>query len=401
MEPNTNPEPTPPEKPEEPAAPVSETPAVPEPGVSTPEAVPAAVQAPQAPEGPQGVVAGGPVPSGNNGGGSKGKRMKIALIAAAGVVVLLAGSAAAYFGAIVPNKPENVLKAAVANTLQQKQASFKGEFTLDSTDGSTPSFKATMSGAEDFVAKATDINVNLTVSGVTVPVEARIVNKNLYFKVGDLSQAVKLLTATSPDLGELGQAVAGKLSNQWIVVDSTLLDQAGVSCALDTSLAFTDDDIKYIQTQYNANQFATIKSSSIDTVNGQAAIKYELAINDDKAAAFGKKLDQLSVVKALQKCNTTKDATTDTESLADGDTTPLTLWVDKSSKRISKISLHSTSQDAKKDNLSGTFETTFTYGPVSIKAPSDAKPFTDVLADLETTLGGSDATTNALLGGGF
>jgi hypothetical protein len=398
------------------AVPKTEAPAPPsEPTTATPPVTPEPSAAPVAPAASTPaapVVGGGFVSDSGQAGPVVGaadplapppakKRRPIKAILTALLVVLLvgAGSAAAYVGIIVPNKPENVLQKAITNTLQAKQTTYKGDFEITPTDSSGGGIaaKALFSGAEDSEAKAAQAKLDLTVSGVNFPIEAKYVNKDAYVKLGDISTLTSLISGFSPELGTMAQAVSKTLSNQWIVFDSTLLNQAGGSCISDASWALTQADIKLLQTQYKQHQFVTIDKTSSDPVNGKKATKFDLSINDDKAIAYGNNLDDISLVKALNKCdkNATKQAKTVT---GDHDTTKISVWVDKT-KRIVRVSLKTTPKDEKKDLMKGEISTLIGYEKTPITAPANAKPAMQVLAELEAATKNNPALQSALTSG--
>ncbi len=57
----------------------------------------------------------------------------------------------------------------------------------------------------------------------------------------------------------------------------------------------TKADMELLQKRYQQVPFASIKSNTADTVNGSAAIKYEISVNDNKGAEYIKGLNELSV----------------------------------------------------------------------------------------------------------
>ena len=323
-------------------------------------------------------------------GPSPGKRpAKSLLMALAAVLVIGIGSAAAYVGVIVPNKPANVLKAAFINSLQQKQSSSSGTISASS---SGLAYKVTFSSAEDAVAKAADFQINLTVSGVTFPVETRLVNQNLYIRVGDLGTIAGLVNAYVPTAGATVKSLSSALSNKWIIVDSTLLNEnSGVKCALNSSWTLTNADIQLLGAQYGKHPFATIQSTSSGTVGGKPAEKFDLSISNAALNDFGNGVVNLSVLKNLGKC---LGGTSMSTPSTDHGHTPLTVWVDKGSKRIVQIANNSG------DPKSGTsISTTITlnYGKVSITAPRNAEPAVQVLTSIQSTLGGSGIDLTQLL----
>ncbi len=328
--------------------------------------------------------------------------VKPLIIAGVALVAIIGASVAAYAAVIVPNKPENVLSAALDNTLQQKQISYKGSINITSKD---MAIKAEVSGAHDSNKHAEDITLNVTISGITLPVEARLVDKNAYVKFGDLRQVTSLLGAyAGAQATDLVKVVDQQVSNKWIAIDSTLLANAGADCALSSDLSLTKDDAALLKSAYKANPFATIESSAGDTVNGQAVTKYQLNIDDDKQAKYGSTLDKLSFVQAYKKCD--KDASNSSPAAGDHDKTPLTIWVNKKTKQIAQIASQSTAYDAKQ-GVKGSAQISFSYDPVTIAAPADSTPAITVFTNIQKAVNagrpaGSNPSTfdlGGLLGG--
>ena len=256
-------------------------------------------------------------------------------------------------------------------------------------------YKATFTSAEDAVAKAADFQVNLTVSGVTFPVEARLVNQNLYVKVGDLSTIAGLIDTYVPSAGSTVKSLSSELSNQWIVIDSTLLDEsASLKCALNSSWTLSDSDIQLLGSQYDKHPFADIQSTGSGTVAGKPAEKFVLSIDNGALNDFGNGLKDLSLLKTLSKC---LGGTSMSTPATDHSHTPLTVWVDKSSKRIVQVAAASTTQ---KSGLTGSLTITLNYGKVSITAPSGAKPALQVITDIENSAKADPTLLNLLSGSG-
>jgi hypothetical protein len=345
--------------------------------------------------GAMGQIPGQPI-SGSVGSMPPKKRrsfLKPLLASLVALVIVGGGVAAAYVGVIVPNKPANVLKTALLNSLQQQQVSFTG--SVAGSDSGL-SYKVAINGAEDSATKSSDAQLSITVSGVTFPIEIRLVDQNIYVKVGDLSSITSLINAIDPSDAGLVKSVSSQLSSKWIEIDSTLVNEAGLSCELNTDWTLSKADTTLLTTDYTKEPFTTINSSGGDTVNGQKTEKFNVTIDDNKLAAYSKGLNNLSVVKALNSCQKS-GSTTDsnsagavTDGLADGQKTPLTIWVDKNTKRIVQVGAQSTTgqgQDA--SQVSGVLD--FTYGKVSISAPANAESALTLLTSLETTLGSSSS----------
>ncbi len=392
MEPNNpSPDPYPPTNPTNPTDDPTEDPTSPPP--STPEpAGPATDQVTSSNFDPAGPVVGNVDQSAAAAPPSKQRSLKPFLIALAVLLVVGIGSAAAYVGIILPNKPENVLKLGFINSLQQPQSSSSGTFSVVS---SGVAYKGTFTTAENATAKAVDGQLNLTVSGVTFSVETRLVNQNLYIKLGDLSTIAGLVNGFYPSTGPLVQSLSSALSNKWIVVDSTLLNQSkGVKCALNASWTLSSADIKLVKDQYNKHPFATVQSASGDTVGGQAAEKLVVSIDNATLNSFGNGLNNLSAAKALNMCSSGTNKSASSPSTGQ---TPLTVWVDKGSKRIVQVA-YTSSPTSKKNGVTSSVTITLHYGSVSVAAPANAIPALQILTQIENSAKSNPALL-MLLGG--
>ncbi len=297
------------------------------------------------------------------------------------VIVLFGASAGAYFGVIVPSKPENVLKAAVANTLKEKQISYDGSVEVQAVDdkksGAMKPTSLTFKGATDVDKNASKAEISATTVGIKIQGEVRYVDQTAFVKLGDLGPIKTMAATYLPDSASL----IAKVENQWIEIDKTLLKAAKADCVLNTKLTASDDDIKLLSDAYGKNQFATIKSTTSDRVNGKSATKLELELDDNKMVDYAKNLSNLSFVKQIKGCGDSVSDSIDTSELKDNDITPLTVWIDKGSKRFVKFASHSTDQDAKKENIKGSGSVTLSYGPVSIDKPQNAKPLMTLIAE--------------------
>lgn len=332
--------------------------------------------------------------------GSKNRRRKPFFIGLAAVLVLAIGSAAAYVGIVLPNEPINVLKQAMVNSLEQTQVNFTGTLHAASTDGSSsiPSVDVSLSGAENATAKTSDITLGVGVEGIKLSVEALLANQNLYLKTGDLSTLAGFIGAADPSAASLVNTVSQTLSNQWIEVDKALLEQANLSCILNTSFTVNQADINLITSDYSKHGFLTVEKSTGVTVGNQAADEFNVNVDDNKFASFVNGLSGLSYVKSLDSCQPGA-AKGLTNVKGDGQQTPITVWVAKSNKRIIQLSYTTTSAMQAKSHEQGTFTLALNYNPVTITAPTNAEPAMQVITQLEQALGGSSSDFTNLIQG--
>lgn len=327
-------------------------------------------------------------------------RRKTLLIGVATILVLAVGSAAAYVGIVLPNEPINVLKQAMVNSLEQTQVNFTGTLHAASAGGSStiPSVDVSLSGAENATAKTSDVTFGVGVEGVKLSIEALLANQNLYLKAGDLSTLAGLISAADPSSASLVNTVSQTLSNQWIEVDKALLEQANLSCVLNTSFTVNQADVNLITSDYSKHGFLTVEKSTGVTVGNQAADEFNVNIDDNKFASFVGGLSGLSYVKSLDSCQPGA-AKGLTNVKGDGQQTPLTVWVSKSNKRIIQLSYTTTSAVQAKSHEQGTFTLALNYNPVTITAPTNAEPAMQVVTQLEQALGGSSSDFNSLIQG--
>lgn len=322
-------------------------------------------------------------------GGNK-KKLSILALAAIILLVLVGSSAGAYYGVIAPKKPENILKAAIRNTAEQKKMKFSGKILYENTekDAELKAVNVSIRGEADSENRSFQVVTEATASGIKIPFEIRGVSKGLYVKIGDISSLTGIASIASPEFAPLVGEVNKKIADKWIEIDETLLKQANLGCTLDTDYSLTKADIDLLIKHYQTVPFAQVKNTN-DTVDGQAAIKYDIEIDDNKGAEYLKIVDQLSITKKIKECNKDTSQNTDTKSLADNDKTPLTLWVNKSSKQIVKIASHSTAQDEQKEHFKASFEVTMQYGQANISKPEGAVPLMQIIGELGTVLQGS------------
>lgn len=328
----------------------------------------------------------------------KRKIPKLAVIVMV-LLLLVGGSAAAYLGIIRPQSdPQAILRDALRNTLAQKRGVFNGTFTYENTkekeDSPIRSFIFNFKGQSDIEQNVSQLEMDITAAGVKLPVELRQVDNSIFFKLGDLGSIKGAVALYNPAFTGVVDEVSRTVSNQWVEIDETLLKQWGADCTLNTSLALTEDDIKLLMDTYQNNAFATIKSTTNEDLNGKAAVKYEIDVDDNKLAEYGKGLKDLSMVKKLKECDPSMSDELDTKELADNDTTPLILWVDKGSKTIAKVRMDSTKQDLEKSNMKGYIEVSTDFGAtVNVARPEGAKPLMQLVGELGPVFQG------ALLGG--
>jgi hypothetical protein len=193
--------------------------------------------------------------------------------------------------------------------------------------------------------------------------------------------ANQFLGGDTAELQTLENKINKDVANQWIQIDSTLIKEAKLGCLSDYPAPLGQADIQALTNSYKQKPFVTVTSHSTEAVTGASTIKYQLSIDDDKAAALN--LSGSAYFKKLTSCLNQGDSSkpASLSSLKDGDKTPITIWVDKKTKLVVKYEAKSTAKD-KANGTDGSLSGTIKYGKVSIAAPSGAKPALNVINDL-------------------
>lgn len=376
MDPQSNPPVTPNEAPEVPQSPVP-TPPPPAP-VPEPTPTPQPTFSPEITPPQNNQVFGSAQPKNKKG-------LKVLVGVAAALVVLGGGGAGAYYGVVVPNKPENVLKSALKNSLDQESVTAK--FALEGKSGDSPAYKVEGTSRSSRTDKTAGIDAKVTVTGVSVSAEARYVGSSAFVKVSDLSNVTDIIGSYSPEVATFAETLNGKIADKWFEIDSTLIKEANANCLLDSNLKLEKGDYDTLNKLYKKNAFVTIKSNTKEDVNGSAATKFELSLDPKKGNAFANGIGDLPIIKKLQECD--KEAFKDDgkvdqeikDQIDATDPVPLTLWVDKKTKRIVKLASQTTEKD-NKEKVSGKGEVSFDYAKVTVDKPSGAKPITSLISEL-------------------
>lgn len=345
---------------------------------------------PQVPQAPQ--PSGTPqAVSGTSKGGFLGKikniPKKTAIIIAVALIVLLGGSAAAYYGIVVPNKPQNVVKKVIENTLTMEKFSGKGSASFQSKSEGDAAGAGTVSYSlqGDNTKNASAGQIEVAIMGVKIPFEYKAVDKAFYLKVGDLSTVEALIAAEAGAESAAGiKQVIDKVTNKWIEFDESLLksytsDECGL---LSGDNKLSDQDIDKMLELYDKNMFIDVKSKSKDTVDGKKVTKVELGLNEEKAKAFGKDLEQLEFVKKLNKCLGDDKSATDTAAEEFKGDASFTVWID-SGKNLVKFELK-----ANDPEMSINADFTFNDDKVDIQKPEGATPAMQIIGELSPLLGG-------------
>lgn len=321
--------------------------------------------------------------------GGIGKNKKLLIGGIAGALLLLGGSAAAYFGVVLPNKPENVWKSAIENTgkgydklvdyadsqKDTKGAKLDGKFKFE---GAGTVADGTVNGKYD--EKNSETKVTLGASGVrfeaifltNIPDGAK--NPDVYTKISGLKGIDQLL---GPQAGGIGASLAS-FDNQWYFVDHTIFDQAEKAAAEENQAAAsltTEDftafarDIGSVSDEYlftdNPSKAVLVVKQNVgkETMDGRSVYHYKVGVNKANLKDYNKalcdKVLESKVYKALSmgtssdelkaECYDTKDI----DSINENDT--VDVYVDLKTKLIRIVRI------AQKDNSNNYFDMGLLY----------------------------------------
>lgn len=316
------------------------------------------------------------------------KGLLFGLILAAILLLLSGGAAASYY--YVVNKPENVLKQALANSLdteKTKTIHFSGSLGGKDAD-SGMELEATLKGAMDNKTGAFDVSGSMDLLVTNVTFDLRSIDaKTFYAKFGGLGGLPELMVASGAEAAAYAPLV-GSLDEQWIEINESLFKQ--LDSSYETSM-LTDADIKKITDAYLQHSFLVVDEVLPDqAISGENCHHYKVVIDATKLKSFlavlkDAKLDSYNLDdKALTEYNKRIDE-------AELNKYPFELWISKSGKMIKQATLKFSSEGS-------TFDARLTVDsynqPVKVEKPDDSKSLLEVMGSF---FGGEDINIDASL----
>lgn len=327
-------------------------------------------------------------------------KLKLLLIALVGILLLAGASAGAYFGVIIPNKPEHKLLQGFLHLAEQTKLTTKGKIDISLKDDSSPvkSIAIDYTAQSDTEAKHFDVSSKVGVMGVTVPFDMRYVEEDVYLKVAGIDGLVKAFSsggATAPQAGSQFESVAKQIDDKWFVINRSLLQESEeTSCSLATDWKLTDEDMDKIKNAYRKNPLFTVKGQSDADVDGVKTTKFEVdPASEETAKNFGKDVESLSIVENLKKCtkdSNSADVQEKTDELAEEqDKAQIFVYLTRD-KKIKKLEII-VDNEGTKANITAIFD----HGVADIQKPEDARPIQDLMAILMTGSGMPDMTNTS------
>lgn len=291
-------------------------------------------------------------------GGNKNK-MKMIIAGAIAGVVLLGGSAGAYFGVILPNKPENLWKKSLSTTAKgyDKAVDYleKNKNVKGSKAKGTLKIEGPIAGDGNIEAESYENNskfkLDLGFAGTRYNLEGRTIaaanskNPDVYLKVDGVRGLGALMGA---GLGEGLGPIIDSLDGQWIAIDHTLLDQYSAGTAQRSSMPTAEDFVKLaraiseLNKEYLLNSdpnkavLKVVKSVGKENRDGRSTYHFVVTINKENTkkylAALKSKLGENPSGQALAAVMDLEKMQRAINDLKDTDTADV--WVDTDTKLI-------------------------------------------------------------------
>lgn len=323
----------------------------------------------------------------------KRKPIVVALVLIVALLLVGGGSAFAYFGYLVPNKPNNVMKQAVVNAVNPETLKSFGvvaTITPKADSGDTPTTIAVTAGSNSTVSGA-DFKVEFSAIKLSGSVLVNTGDDTLYVKINELPS---LLGLVGLQTGQLQSKISGK----WLKITPDTARQAvdvkneGIAsdaCLSELGKLVSSDTFKnQLATLYTANEFANAAKVGTDTVNNVRSAKYQITVNNTTANAFITATstylkDQLGKTNAKCASNDSNNAVSDSVSSLTNDTkvSSAYIWVGPG-KQLQKaqITISTPDQDIKLELMLNVEQ------KVNLTVPTDAVNVNDLQKELQSLL---------------
>lgn len=305
----------------------------------------------------------------------KKKGLVAALIAVIAVLVLAGGAAWAYFGYYVPNRPENVLKAALANSFSADKinsVSLNGEVHTNDNEGGR--FEVSFEGGFAEGGRF-DVSASLDLLVTSITIDARSLDgETFYIRGSNLEGLTQMLGAGDDATVQAYAAIISSLEGQWIDISRSFVEQStGTSGS--PLLAGSDLD-KFVQA-YNEHPFLSVQEVLPgEQINGTDSHHYRIAIDKAAFEAFARTLRDaepgaLSLSEEqLEQLLSALEDTDFKDNVFDA-------WITKGTKQFSQISFAVVTDDDTTVDARITF--TAYNEPVEVEEPQDAKSILEIL----------------------
>lgn len=324
------------------------------------------------------------------------KKVKTLAIIIGIAVVLIGGSVGAYFGVIVPNKPQRIVRDSLTNTVdiqKNTSAKFEGEVTCVTGDACKVFSAVLFSGAVNDKSNF-GLKLQAKTAVTTIGLDARSVgDKSIYLRLSGLEGLDKLLAAYGGDAtgSEASSLVAGygpiiaKINNQWYNIDESLLKQAGGASIPTSSDSISKEDMQKIGTAYKNHQFIAVsKKLANEKIHDQDSYHIQATIDKTQLKAFATEVNSANIkdFKLEQK-------DIDGIDKVDFSKYPFDIWVSKSDRKITQLAT-----TIKNEGTTAKLRLAiYDYNkPITVEKPAGAKSVLELMGELGTLNSGSNSS---------
>lgn len=351
---------------------------------------------------------------------TKGKKKTGLIIGLAiAAVVVIGGGVGAIAYLNWHESPEQTLADAISNVWNAKniqaEATITGEAKDKDSDFSKIELKMNMIATQNAASmNISTLSIDTKENGsYSLSVEsAYSLDDDIYFKIGGIKEAfdgamknVDEDEAEAEELAAISGMVGGVievLDNQWIKIDSDLLEEMGVKdqydCYKEKAKALSSEDFKKkVAEIYENHGFIALKDDKVvKTEDGLSY--YSIKIDDKESEAFGEEVEKLDEVKALTSCFDSKLDTDDDEDDERGDDLDLEFNDDIKKEDEQKdydllVGISSWNHTLKTvevktsdDDADMSIKLNLSYDEKAVELPGDAKNAKDLVEELEKAI---------------
>lgn len=306
------------------------------------------------------------------------RRLLLLLIIA--MVVLGSGGAFAYFGMVVPNRPENVLRSMLTNTVSSKTMQSEGKIYIELEDFSTTIDFTSAADVSNLSEPRVSATFDADILIAKLNLELVLFDRDAYFKLSGLDGVLDLFSGqlgASDELSGTIDTVLNELLGKWFVINESLINQSGITLSesaeqdLSTIMtALTDHEILVAETRFDDEDVRGKSAFHYAIIFDEQAIKDAVASLQGKTL-FGQTISAEDVEEMLSTFNVTNMK-------------PLNVWVYKHNKRLARVAFKEEA-DGMKVETSTTF---YAYDePVTIEKPSKAKSILELSNIVQELMG--------------
>ena len=337
----------------------------------------------------------------------KSRKKLVAIIIAAVIVLLALGGGVAF--AVWYTSPQKVLNDSLVNLMNTppKSADVTAAVSVEDTN-----FKVSVTSFSDGAGNAqANIKFDVTSGGTAVNINVDAIaakNGDLYIRINDAKKLVAQFTQGSPEAAEMFEGVLTKVDTKWVKITKADLEKLNneekspdSECVSKAITAFQNDagQKKEVSDLYAKNQFVTVKEQKADeTIDGRNSFHYVLDADEAKAKSFAEGMKQTQIYKKVKDClgDSFKDEdSNETKDAADDTTTSVEVWIDKSTRQMSKLNLTASSE---KDKGSAKIDAILGYKTKSITLPTTTTSLDEVQQEFQNIFGGSAEDDESVLG---